>query len=44
MTGKARGKEEDNMCILCVHTLLKVVGYYCYVSDGFPKKRNLDRG
>ena len=31
-----------NMCILSVHALLQVVGYYdfsvLFMSDGFPKK------
>ena len=36
--------------VFCLYTLLKVVGYYdlsvlCMsVSDGFPKKENLDGG
>ena len=35
------------MCILSVHILLKVVGYFdlsVHVSDGFPTKKSLDGG
>ena len=41
--GKSRKKKKNTMCILSVHTLLKVVGYYdlsvlSMSVLGFPKK------